>query len=323
MLSAKDFHELVRTRKKKPPSVIFKYCTIETATKILGRKKLRFQSPLRFNDPFDSQWDPLWSVHNDEARKYLRTLLEKTLREPEYTWPSEISFKHLKALRGDTQKLKSMSVDGQKRFLENMSVQLSDNAKLSEAIFVARQEDLRSRARVCCFCKQANSVLMWSHYAQEHGGVVLGFSTESLESHFKRPVEPVKYCSDFPLLIDVKTWAESAVFGWPLPDITKNDPRIWALLKADAWSYEREWRFAWIAPRGTSGYLIDHDFPGTTLIEVVFGCKTKQEDVAAVRGLAISLNNEVEFSRMETHPARFELARSRLAAPTKSREASA
>ena len=38
--------------------------------------------------------------------------------------------------------------------------------------------------RVFCLSELDDSVLMWSHYADQHQGVVLGFDTEAMEQGF-------------------------------------------------------------------------------------------------------------------------------------------
>src|SRR5437667_6440550 len=113
---------------------------------------------------------------------------------------------------------------------------------------------------------------MWSHYAEQHQGVVLGFRTEGLENAFQRPVEPVAYCEQFPNLIHEEAWAESIIYGLPVPPL-KDNGRGWALSKSKEWEYEQEWRFVWIAPRGTSGTFEDFSFPPDSLTELTLGCK--------------------------------------------------
>ncbi|MCX6183018.1 MAG: DUF2971 domain-containing protein [Bacteroidetes bacterium] len=50
---------------------------------------------------------------------------------------------------------------------------------------------------LCCFCKNNENILMWSHYADNHRGVCLEFDTDRDEELFKNPLL-VKYEKDIP-----------------------------------------------------------------------------------------------------------------------------
>ncbi len=82
------FDEYVRSRTVSPPKILYKYTTVETARIILSTGKLRFQSPLRYNDPFDSQWDLLWPAFTPDARQYERELHREALLNPA-AWPPD------------------------------------------------------------------------------------------------------------------------------------------------------------------------------------------------------------------------------------------
>lgn len=75
------FEDYIRSRSVRPPQTLYKYTTAETACRVLATGKLRHQSPLRYNDPFDSQWDALWFVQTPEYIALERSLLNQALRD--------------------------------------------------------------------------------------------------------------------------------------------------------------------------------------------------------------------------------------------------
>jgi hypothetical protein len=96
-------------------------------------------------------------------------------------------------------------------------------------------EELRKHfgkmVRVASFSEQKNSILMWSHYAAQHKGIVIGYDIDCFSSI--RPVPafllPVKYPSkrlEMPLFLDN----------------TRDMLARLATTKFLDWSYEHEWR---------------------------------------------------------------------------------
>lgn len=302
-----QFEEHVRTRTVKPPAILYKYTTIDTARAVLSNGKLRFQSPLRYNDPLDSQWDTLWPIHTPEAREYERALVEQALREPG-AWPSNADPRFKRAM--DQERARIMAVPEAER--EAAIAEFARDAATDSGVpepLAQRILDIRRRMRVLCLCESDRSILMWSHYASQHGGVVLGFDTAEMENGPKRPLEPVKYCDAPPRLIDSDIWSRSMVFGLPHPPELEGGEREWALTKHTDWSYEREWRFVWIADRGTLGEHEDFTFPRGALLEVVSGCRTDAVRSVELLALARAIRPNVRHFRMSMHPSRFELVK--------------
>jgi hypothetical protein len=171
---------------------------------------------------------------------------------------------------------------------------------------VQRMRDIRRRMLILCLSENDRSILMWSHYADQHRGVVLGFDATAMENGSKRPFEPVRYCDALPRLIDSEAWSRSIVFGLPAPGLEGKE-REWALTKHTDWQYEREWRFVWISPPGTQGDYQDITFPRDALVEVVSGCRTDATRSVELLALARAIHPAVRHYRISIHPSRFEL----------------
>jgi Protein of unknown function (DUF2971) len=138
------------------------------------------------------------------------------------------------------------------------------------------------------FTESKSNLLMWSHYADEHKGIVLGFD----KNHpFFKNLKRVKYDSTIPveLIEDI--------------DINDNDSLLKLFyLKSDEWIYEKEHRI--VRDLNNSKYCIDnkdkkkelvkcindastdwkHFFvvPYQALLSVYFGCRMNRNDKKSV-----------------------------------------
>lgn len=301
---AAEFEQHIRSRKDEPPGLLYKYVTIDTAKRVLESGKLRFRSPRGYNDPFDSQWNPMWSVETPAAVELEIGIFERALRDPGSV-PVDASPQHRAALDAERDRLGDPDGPEFESRLRALKRQLFESHKPQLGI-LAKFLDIASRMRVCCFCESDRCPLMWAHYGCEHTGVVLGFDTWALETAFRRPLERVMYLSAPPSLIDPEQWARAIVFGQPSPTLGGHDRQV-ALTKATVWEYEREWRFVWLAPRGTLGDSQDFAFPAKALRQVVFGCKSHAPEQQACAKLVETYPHAGLFE-MVRRPGRFELA---------------
>lgn len=97
----------------------------------------------------------------------------------------------------------------------------------------ARMDQIVAQAnkslRVTCFSENKDSILMWSHYADQHKGICIEYNMVDLP--MIRPfLQPVIY--------------RNAVFNLPILDRLNQYSLIAAsLVKCKTWEYEAEWRY--------------------------------------------------------------------------------
>lgn len=145
--------------------------------------------------------------------------------------------------------------------------------------YVTRESFGNGGARMGVFCLTENvrSVLMWSHYANNHYGIAIRFSfTDQIEGGLI-PLFKVRYREERAML--------RAFFGGE----DQAESIMNALCtKAKFWDYEREWRF--IEPEG-AGKIIH--FEPKVVTGVVLGAKTLDADAywvaeqCAARGIPL------------------------------------
>jgi hypothetical protein len=123
----------------------------------------------------------------------------------------------------------------------------------AEAPLIRPEKD----ARILSFAESPKHPLMWSHYADAHRGICIGF----LRRKF-RGVEPVRY----PLRV-------------PRVDPKRPQDKKWRtafLTKRAAWNYEKEWRLLDLNTEPEGPRYVE--LPKGTITRVIFGERTSDDD---------------------------------------------
>jgi len=210
--------------------IIYKYFNINKYLyDTIISSQLFFSSHKQFNDPYEC-----------------RMIMNKLNEDEFITYYKGIGFKdeHLK-----------MYIDAFRK----------EPAALSERIFGAYQKMLDYWG-ICCFSKVKDNVLLWSHYADSHKGVCLGFDYELMAKSIMH-YEDVDYTNE-PFYFDINE---------PQKSISKA-----LITKSNDWSYEEEVRFVIERSKHTT-------FPLEALVEVNFGSRCEFRDILTFSKLIINL----------------------------------
>lgn len=134
---------------------------------------------------------------------------------------------------------------------------------------------LLSTFSVCCFSKNMDNILMWSHYADHHRGVCLEWEINEEDSRIKGALNSVIYENELITLDNVQRTED----GYLDLNVSSNGKFI--LQKLKNWEYEEEMRIYNICEdpqlRGKS-----LDFLGE-LTSIYFGTKAIQDDIELVK----------------------------------------
>jgi len=146
-----------------------------------------------------------------------------------------------------------------------------------------------TKAGVACFSEQADTVLMWSHYADNHRGAVFRFRMD------RWPI------AELPLILKVDYSPERPVIR--LGQIGDNEDLILGLTrKADFWGYENEWR---LVVKGGAGSNVR--IPSTCLDGVILGAAMPPEQRAMVRSWVEKRGSPFDVLRAEICRREFRL----------------
>ncbi len=243
---------------------IYKYVGYEDAMKyiLIDRNTLKFSSPNDFNDPFDC-YEGFVNFFNVPPSATLYDTAKKLLDK---SYAKEASLRTKQAL--------------------------SD--KKTRTNFFKEQ---KKEYKVSCFSKSYDEVLMWSHYANKHTGICIGFEF---------PIEPLP--KDF-IVFPVVYKKSVQPF-----DVYANTFRIilhWIITKSHHWKYEKEVRA--IIKNNSNKLLKDgnnyyYEIEKDWIKEIVFGCKVSDKVVEkTIKLIRKSGFKNILIKKMFINPDNFSL----------------
>lgn len=166
-------------------------------------------NPINFNDPFDSI-----SIDSDIS---LKALYDK--------WCD--SLKQMEEMDDEN---KDVYRDIHEKFISIISQERLD--KFSEAIKRVTTERTQHTFTVACLSETNSSVLMWSHYSNNHKGFCIEYNGQEIYNNdlIRKRFFPVKYIDENEKQI-------------PISALALDYPGLYSVLcKTNVWSYEKEWR---------------------------------------------------------------------------------
>ena len=260
------------------PEVIYKYrnWSEENHQKLLTHNEL-YMSPAKFfNDPYDLKIYKNFLLLDtpEKIRKYIDSALKKN---------------------SDWIKKKKKSPIAQRKILESRVSNILKYQVRSEVI-----EDIYNNDNfgTACFSKEWKSILMWSHYSDNHKGYCLGFDEARMRiSGLFGKGGDVVYTSDYPNISPFESDYNAQV--------------IRTFIKSDLWKYENEYRFMNIyfdsggAEYNSPKRIIK--FPDNFIKEILLGASMPEKD----RDMLIGIGKERKISvfQVEKVPFAFELDR--------------
>ena len=263
----------------------FKYVTTGTAKKILEYGKLRWSAPRYFNDPFDIQFD--MHVEYDEAE-----LIRNVVNELWLAYSRKKAFEPKNRLGYFVREM-SISTPGLKegdfkvRVRQSVAGSLAAQRAALPKLQAWSREQLET-ALVLCLTETPSNILMWSHYADCHKGLVLQFAT--LEASSWAAARPVTYQQKMPLLFD-----HDQLLNFLTGCIEIDKDRFFresVFTKSVDWRYEKEWRVVWHGKKKID--FEDTKFNPEELTGIYLGCRTEEKDAQDLIALAKVLNPKVQ-----------------------------
>ncbi len=258
------------------PQTFYKYAPASTVLLVLKHSRLRWSSPLIFDDPAEFKRLPRFEPTISEASKLFSEILVKAaqgkypIREADLTPSSRL-------LLAMTRLLVESGMDS-----ADLAAQLGETAgsdeKMEAALSAFFNERFISTARVLCVAPTFDNEKLWISYADQFKGCVLGF----------RHIPEL----DTPLLA-----ARSVVYSEPPPTIGSGlDFLLYAgtqelrsatinamcFTKKHHWSYQQEWRaICWRDNEGDALYG-DYKFYPDELESVTVGSAASQDTLRSV-----------------------------------------
>jgi len=146
--------------------------------------------------------------------------------------------------------------------------------------------------RIFSLAGNCESILLWSHYAEAHTGICLGFVSDSQE--FGQAIE-VNYSCDLPSMDYFERDHEKTI-------------ATIALTKSIEWKYEQEFRLVSQEPTILGLPTVKdpwYCFRPEHLVEVIMGCNIKPVDESFVRDMVAAFPSPIKLRRAFRSTTRF------------------
>tara|TARA_R110002049_G_scaffold174917_7_gene342162 strand:- start:912 stop:1754 length:843 start_codon:yes stop_codon:yes gene_type:complete len=277
---------------------LFKYLS-DNRLRVLGNGLIRFTQPNSLNDPFELKPELLSFADAPYTQESIERQYLEIFRGVYESLPSErkklLSFKQVEA-----------SIDKDHLFKSVTATMGNQTGQVKSEL----HRILGSSIGVLSLSETPHNLLMWSHYANDHKGYVIGFDSEHeyfeqrrSEQDQLRCLRKVRYSKDMPVV--------------DLTDIKSIDE---LMIKGIDWSYEQEWRMLQdltesVMEKGSESDPV-HLFkiPFDAFMSVRIGAKV---DLDVKRVLLDLLNNNLDLKHlkvyeMSVHRSKFELVESRI-----------
>jgi hypothetical protein len=287
------------------PEHFFKYCTPRVAKLVLSTQKVRWNSPLNFDDPFDCyfSWEPKFDIKEVMIKQKSRLFdILCQLEEPPFH-PGNPMSAEIKRLRTLTR--------GQPRArIEKLLSQTWDDSLLKfEEICQYLRKDWKNRAphyRLFCVCEINDNLLLWSKYTENHSGVAFQFDCSKELDVPLLVADPVVYTDEAPGIFTAEEWIEMSLGLGPSVD----GKPVWKRLvttKSKAWEQEKEWRVVTFKRDYENAGFEDCTFLPQEISKVFFGCRMTPADKADLMNLLTGPFDRVAVYQAEQNPLRFKL----------------
>jgi len=276
------------------PPIVYKYVDQIGASKIIGNRSLRFSRASDMNDPFDIYIDDLFNPnHINKQKKIINRLIDNLKSNPvDLSKRLELDEEHVVKLRDLVLAAPRSEVENIKNaLLEKYVSRVTEGDERGNGNLEPERSAISQQIKntgILCATRNKNNLLMWSHYSQNHRGVVLGFRPDFINGSFLTSFDEVIYSDirpsfEGPIIdhlfecgnddsFDIKQFIKSIFYS-----------------KSPHWGYEEELRIAIpnaIRPGSTARFL---NFLPYELSEIYLGCRAeppfRSEIILAARRL--------------------------------------
>lgn len=319
-----EYVESLKKQKLMDLGFLYKYRGSNEIKRFISMKKeqeLYLSEPSSFNDPYDTRvpnvTKQLVNLRKDVVRELPILLYQKGYLAEDKLPECQRKLNDTLKIRDWDEWYKALFEIEQSyhitssTFLEESLRNLEAKGKIEHEKYV---KHVQSKFGISCFSETYESLLMWTHYADNHTGICFGYSVEK----FFTPIGCVKTNGDKPEndsdnapLVDALypvNYQNDLSYSFEQyrkffdDELTKEEkenlPFILALTKAKEWIYEREWRLVMSVPNGCRVLPLNPSC-------IYLGSKINEQDKRHV--CTIAGQNKIPVKQMELNEGTFNL----------------
>ncbi|QPP28316.1 DUF2971 domain-containing protein [Pseudomonas aeruginosa] len=283
-------------RLKQPhiPRRLFKYRSFDEKDRniaALESDTIWCSSPFNFNDPYDC------SLHF--GFKKLANIIRRALENVNHIFSSapkhQLLPEEIDEICNSDDILKSIAEVVDKKGIGILAA-ATFRSQLEDVIHEKRdglEKALRGSLQVASLCERYDSMLMWSHYAEDHKGFAVEYDV-SRDQSLSKILWPVFYQKE---VFDIS----ETIFGEHSEKYNEAYMIGAASVKSDDWEYEREWRLVRLRQTNGDGSNISTPKPTAIYLGAFISDQNKEKIVK------IASTREIPVFRMQRERGRFRM----------------
>ena len=247
---------------------------------ILIENKLRFTQPSKFNDPFEINPSFSGIKEKGEVKRQFDRQFEQIVEEQYH------QFDEIKRSMSYSTFLKIAYI--KKESILNEIVSLIDGNLFNSTMKKTFDESLNKSLGILSLTTKHDNLLMWSHYANEHKGLVLEFDTN--HDFFKNTIDTKNFLN--------RLYKVSYSEERPHEFLSNYNEELMFLTKSKEWTYEDEYRM--FMPLKNANEIKNNDiflfkFPKKILTKIYCGCNMLEENKNRIRTI---IEEDIELSHI-------------------------
>ncbi|MFV5513791.1 DUF2971 domain-containing protein [Acinetobacter gerneri] len=322
----KQREEAIQKKNTLIPPKLYKYRNLtNNALNNLKTKTLWFDSPHNMNDPYDCRFSVQSLANAACSIELFNALFQDLSQDLKNNYINRL--KTEKILVGELLHDKSL-MNGQPDFESTM--------KLIQAIedisHKSMVDNLQKTIHFCSLSSNFESMLMWTHYCNEHKGFCIeyDFSALQFDDHYIKNIFPVKYNevlfdltpyfpNDIEKLKDIELFKKNKKTTLLNPPEHKRLFTLNPIFQKDInWTYEKEWRVIDLQSKLEKGSSLGSPNPSAILLGSKFfeqfdvDVRNRDLNYLGTLSLAFDLlsfckNNNLEIKLMKNDPQKFKM----------------
>lgn len=221
-------------------NVFYKYLSPTSSIAVLKNRTLKWSNARLFNDPFDMPIDTSYAFDGPSLATALIDELARLSFGDEEPKGDASNLCFAACLLTRRAREHGATEDELRKALTDCVDEISGSFPNLLQRYEAHLNATRDSLALLCVSKTNESLLMWSHYAKDHTGCVLGLRCRPDLDRPLCAVKPVEYLREFPLRATLPEYVKH------LSGQGEIDEAIvfqrFAFAKGADWHYEQEWR---------------------------------------------------------------------------------
>lgn len=287
--------------------IVYKYRSFNNPyhLDVIRKNQLFLAAPLTFNDPFDIvQCDATKPYLNEKRvqKGLITTMINQYLKNNDKPFPF-----HVQRLFGSFENLENELYEIFDYYIKskNNIDQIKAKSILNKFSYlndrylkIGKKVLQHQHYGIVSLSKEINSILMWSHYGDNHNGFAIGFYKDELENDsFFNLYGDVNYSLKYP---SKNMFEDRNSDNW----ITQ-DAKLEIFTKSQEWAYEKEYRLAKLYyPEKPENHHRIYTFNDSAIAEMVIGTVIKEgleKEVKELKEIAIRKNIPIYQMVMDDH----------------------